>query len=727
MPRILLVSNRLPFTIKSDNGDLSVVPSAGGLATGLKGPHERSRGLWIGWPGDLSSLRSEQRTRLQGILDEMRNVPIELSPEEVNGFYDRFSNGVLWPLFHYLADRVETEAWDFDTYQRVNERFADCVAENFQEGDLIWVHDYHLALLPGMLRARLPDARIGFFLHIPFPSFEVFRILPWRRAILEGMLGADLIGFHTLSYVRHFTSSLVRTLGIEPDVDRVRYGGRDIQLIAHPMGVDCECFGKLAEDPDVAARAMAIRTDAGDRRILLGIDRLDYTKGVPQRMLTIERLLQRQPELGAKLRVIQVAVPSRQGVVPFDEFRRRVDEIVGRINGMYATPDSVIIHYLFRAVPDQELVALYRAADVMLVTPLRDGMNLVAKEFVASRPDEDGVLILSELAGAADELGEALTVNPYDVDGVASTILRALAMPTSERRARMRALRRRVLANDVQEWAEGFVAQLERAHAGEPGGTARVSSKQEIAGLIETVREASHLMCLLDYDGTLVPFAAEPSAAAPDDDLRELLRSLAAKPGVRVHVLSGRKREDLERWLGDLPLGLHAEHGFWSSLSSHSGWQPLREISTDWKQKILPILEQFAARTPGSLVEEKTASLAWHYRQADAQFGPRQARELRHYLRETLSNMPVEVIKGEKVIEVRLYGVHKGVAAHRILAEENGQTIFAMGDDRTDEDLFAAIPPQSMSVCVGRSPSIARYSVPDVDSARALLRAIAAR
>jgi trehalose 6-phosphate synthase/phosphatase len=232
-------------------------------------------------------------------------------------------------------------------------------------------------------------------------------------------------------------------------------------------------------------------------------------------------------------------------------------------------------------------------------------------------------------------------------------------------------------------------------------------------------------MCLFDYDGTLVPFTASPDAAVPDDELREILRALAARPGVRVHVLSGRKREDLERWLGDLTLGLHAEHGFWSSLSSHSGWQPLRELSTDWKQKIMPILEQFAARTPGSLIEEKTASLAWHYRQADPQFGPRQARELRHYLRETLSNMPVEVIKGEKVIEVRPYGVHKGVAAHRILAEEDGQTILAMGDDRTDEDLFAAIPPQSFSVSVGRSPSIARYSVPDVAAARALLRAIA--
>ena len=727
MARLLLVSNRLPVTVKTGEDGLVVERSSGGLATGLRGPHERSGGLWIGWPGTTNGLADTQRAELDHVLREMGTVPIELTPEEVHGYYEAFSNGVLWPLFHYLVDRVNLDNWHFDTYQSVNERFADLVAEEYRPGDLIWVHDYHLALLPALLRARVPDARIAFFLHIPFPSYEVLRLLPWRDEILEGLLGADLIGFHTLSYVRHFTVSLLAILGLEAEVDRVQYGGRVVRLGAFPMGIDAARFDANARTAPIMARAEAIRQEAGGRRILLGVDRLDYTKGIPRRLLALERLLLQQPELASTLRLIQVTVPSRSGTETYGEFRRQLDEIVGRINGAFATPDSVVIHYMYRAIDEAELVAMYSAADVLLVTSLRDGMNLVAKEFIACRGDESGVLVLSEFAGAASELGEALRINPYDIEHTAATILRALTMPARERQVRMHALRARVFARDIHSWADTFIEALASTHDGEGGRAARSSPPEVIDSLVERLGRAAKLLILLDYDGTLVPFMDTPEQAVPDPELLAILSALAARPETFVHLLSGRTREDLEMWFGKLPLGLHAEHGFSSRFDPASEWESLRPISMAWKEKVSVILDQFVARTPGAWIEEKTASLAWHYRLAEPAFGRRQARELRHCLHDMLANLPVNVLQGEKVVEVRLYGIHKGIAAQRIVLERPVDAILAVGDDSTDDDMFEALPASSINVRVGPRASRARYQLADVNAVRDFLRRLTPR
>ena len=726
MARLLLVSNRLPVTVQIGDAGLTVQRSSGGLATGLRDAHERSGGLWMGWPGDVSGLDTAHAAGMEATLRDLGTVPIALTPAEVHGYYESFSNGVLWPLFHYLVDRVDLDNWDFNTYQRVNERFADQVAEEYRPGDLVWVHDYHLALVPALLRSRLPEARIAFFLHIPFPSSEVFRLLPWREEILEGLLGADLIGFHTLSYVRHFQASLLAILGLEADVDRLHYGGRLVRLGAFPMGIDAVRFDGKARTPEVAARARAIRQEAGERRILLSVDRLDYTKGIPRRLLVLERLLRQQPELAATLRVIQVTVPSRAGVGTYDDFRRQVDEIVGRINGDFATPDAVVIHYMYRALDEDELVAMYCAADILLVTPLRDGMNLVSKEFVASRVDEDGVLVLSEFAGAASELGEALRINPYDIDQGAATILRALGMPARERRARMRALRERVFAGNIHRWADGFIEALAAVEEGEHVRAAAYSTPEMVDTLARRVGRASSVVLLLDYDGTLVPFADRPEQAAPDAELLAILAALAARPATYVHLLSGRVREDLATWFGNLPVGLHAEHGLWSRLDPGGEWEATRPITTAWKDKVRTILEQFVSRTPGAWVEEKTVSLAWHYRLTEPAFGRRQARELRHYLHEALSNLPVHVLKGEKVIEVRLYGIHKGAAAQRVVLDRKADLVVAIGDDHTDDDMFEALPVGSITVQVGPRASRARHQFADVAVVRDFLRRIAA-
>ncbi len=723
MTRLLIVANRLPVTVQVRNGEVEVERSTGGLATGLLRPHEQSGGLWIGWHGASQELTPEQQAVLDKQLAELRLVAVPLSTDQVTRYYEGYSNGVLWPLFHYLLDQIPLQVSDWDAYVEVNERFADVVAANYQPDDLIWVHDYQLLLLPAMLRRRLPDARIGFFLHIPFPSEELFRTLAARNRVLEGILGADLVGFHTPAYLRHFATSLTDILGLTVEIDRVQLPAREVRLGVFPMGVDAGSFRNLASDPAVEAEAQAIRGD-GSVRILVGVDRLDYTKGIPRRLLAYERMLQLHPELQERVRLVQVAVPSRTGVGAYQDFRSLVDGLVGRINGAFGTPRWVPVHYIFRGLTPSELVALYRAADVMLVTPLRDGMNLVAKEFVASRIDGDGVLVLSEFAGAAWELPEALQVNPYDADGTAEGIYRALSMEPEERRARLGPLRARVETFDVHRWVASFLEQLEAApRPVSRMGVAVAGTAAVRAELARRMQDADELLLLLDYDGTLVPFTPTPELARPDGALLNLLRALAERPETEVHVVSGRSREALEQWLGALPVWLHAEHGFWSRPPGGGEWTAAAEVGGSWREPVLAILRDITARTPGSLIEAKAVALAWHYRLADRETGARRANELRLHLNQLLSNQPVEILAGNRVIEIRPYGIHKGRIVPPLPPERLARTaILAVGDDRTDEDLFAALPPEAVTVRVGPGPTHARYRLEGVGAVRVLLQ-----
>jgi trehalose 6-phosphate synthase/phosphatase len=457
--RVILVSNRLPVTARMAAGEVRLTPSSGGLATGLRGVHAASGGWWIGWNGCTDALGAEAAESLDGRLAEMRAASVPLSPGEVIGFYEGYANGVLWPLCHYFIDQLPLVIEGWDDYVRVNERFAEAAVAHAAPGDAFWVHDYHLMLVPEMIRQRMPNARIGYFQHIPFPSSELFSSLPEREALLRGLLGADVVGFHTESYVHHFGRATERLLGLPLEGGTVRVGMRRVEVGAFPMGIDVDRFAATARDPRTRLESKLVRRST-NVTLFLGVDRLDYTKGIPRRLLAFERMLERHPELCERVRLVQVAVPSRASVRGYEAFRQQVDGLVGRINGRFGSAGWTPVHYLYRSVTEKELVALYLAADVMLVTPVRDGMNLVAKEFVACRDDEDGVLVLSEFAGAACELGGALLVNPYDVDGTAEAYHTALTMPEKERAGRMRALRARVMANDVKSWAEGFLERV---------------------------------------------------------------------------------------------------------------------------------------------------------------------------------------------------------------------------------------------------------------------------
>jgi trehalose 6-phosphate synthase/phosphatase len=455
---VIIVSNRLPMTASVRRGGVRLHRSTGGLASGLRGVQERSRGLWIGWSG-ISADEPDVRRTIDEQLAEVGAVAVPFDEDEIDGFYRRYSNGVLWPMLHGFPVRDELGAWE--AYVRANHRYADAVARHAKAGDRVWIHDYHLMLVPELLRQRRPDVRIGFFLHTPFPPSETFASVPHAAALLRGLLGADVVGVHTREHARNFIDTVESLLPNEVRGDDITVGDRVVSAFACPLGVDVDAFAEIASSPSVVAETRRLR-GAENGALLLGVDRLDYTKGIPSRLRAFELLLETRPALHGHVRLRQLAVPSREDVGGYAEIRAEVEGIAARINSRFGRLNWTPVDYQYRSVDLAELVALYRSADVMLVTPLRDGMNLVAKEFVASRVDDDGVLILSECAGAAVELRAALRVDPTDIAALAGTYESALTMLPAERRVRMRRLRRAVETNDVYRWAGLFVDALRR-------------------------------------------------------------------------------------------------------------------------------------------------------------------------------------------------------------------------------------------------------------------------
>ncbi|HEV2708006.1 MAG TPA: bifunctional alpha,alpha-trehalose-phosphate synthase (UDP-forming)/trehalose-phosphatase, partial [Pyrinomonadaceae bacterium] len=637
----------------------------------------------------------------------------------------------LWPLFHQFPTLVNFAPEHWRAYREANERFCETLLAHLRDDDVVWIHDYQLMLLPQMLRERAPQARIGFFLHIPFPSSSIFRLLPRRAEILRGLLGADYVAFHTYSYLQNFRASALRVLGVESRMDAVEdASGRLVRLDALPIGIAPADFTDLLDkDEETRKRLDSLRARYSDRRILLGVDRLDYTKGIPERLRTFRRLLRDAPHLKGRVVLIQVAVPSREVIPMYQELRQEVDELVGKINGEFSTPDWSPVVYLRRGLPRAELVALYAAADLAWVTPLRDGLNLVAKEYVACQREGAGVLVLSEFAGAAAEMGEAFLVNPYDEEQTAEAIARALSLPEDERRERMTALHKRVLRNNVFAWGERFLANLAsaaEARAARPPEEPRPLPFDEAVAAFRTARRRR---LLLDYDGTLVPYTRRPQDAVPTESLISLLARLAAQPANTVAVVSGRSRDVLERWLGGVRgLWLAAEHGATMRPPDAREWELFRPGSTDdWKERVRPVLEHFVDRTPGSLIEEKEFSVVWHYRMADLEFGEWLANELVSTLEQMLAETDLRAFRGRKIVEVKPLWANKGEVLARLAEHDAGAPAFclAAGDDRTDEDLFARLPPDAWTIHVGGNRTRAKFYLSNPEEMRALLDALA--
>jgi len=727
--RLLVVSNRLPVTVsRLEKGGFEYTPSVGGLATSLNALREEMDMLWLGTPGLHVDDPAEQGLLNDELGREFNSIPLFLEQEDFDRYYDGFSNGCLWPLFHYFPQFAHFDEREWDAYQAVNAAFAERIALIARPDDSIWVHDYHLLLLPTLLRQALPDASIGFFLHIPFPSYEIFRMLPWREQILSGMIGADLVGFHTYGYARHFLSSLLRILGLEQDFGRVSVGDRVTQVETFPLGVDTERLANAGELPEVKRRLSELEEEVGGKKVILSVDRLDFTKGILERLTAYEQFLAAYPAWHEQVSLISLLVPSRTRVPEYQNLKSLVDEQIGRINGEFGQPGWTPVTYLYRSLPFNQLVPLYLLADVALVTPLRDGMNLVAKEYLAARPDGTGVLVLSETAGAAAELGEALIVNPHDQEGLVRALHSALSMPVEEQQARNAPMRARLNRYSIDRWTDEFLSQLRGLREERRLQLPRRLQGDHRVELLRAYRSAERRLLLLDYDGTLVSFAPTPGGASPDSALVKLLKDLSSDPHNQLVVISGRNAETLEAWLGTTGADLVAEHGARIRRTGGDGWEPFGEaLSGEWKDQLRPLFDVFVDRTPGSLLEEKGAALVWHYRRADPDLGSQRAAELIDALEGYIANTNLHVLQGHKVVEVKPSTVSKGRAALPWLqTDQPPDFTLVMGDDVTDEAMFEAVPEEAWTVKIG-SPvgSHARFFLSNTADARGLLGSLA--
>ena len=726
MGRLILVSNRLPVTVEGDPSGGGDAPeqrlnrSTGGLVSGLDPLHQQGDGLWIGHPGDSPDAST------RALLSEMRLEPVDVPPSQYRGFYDGFSNTGIWPLFHYLLEHCDFNPAAFGAFTRVNERFTESILAHAADGDTIWIHDYQLMLVPSMLRNKLPGARIGFFLHIPFPASEVLRVMPQREELLRGLLGADLIGVHTYEYADHMAQSFRRVLGLEARQGVVNLPGRSVRIETHPLGIDVESQRTAAFSAEAEKILTQYKRTLGDTQVILGVDRLDYTKGLPKKLEAFKALLYKTPRWRDGVVMIQLAVPTREAIGSYRDQKSEVERLVGEINGLYGKPGKTPVQYIHRSVSPAELGALYRLADIAFVSPIRDGLNLVAKEYVACRDDGGGVLVLSEFAGAASELGEALRVNPWNIEGTAAQLDRALDMGFGERNERMTPMYRRVVENDVHRWVDRFMRSL-----GNPDKPEKEASTTppmlDSSVLAETLAEpfvsAKSPLIMLDYDGSLREFTPRYEDALPTEDIRRLLNELGALKGTEVFINSGRDRHTLGEWFADDEISLIAEHGSWVKYKGRPEWErlgPAPDVS--WKDEARSILKEYVARTQGTRIEEKSSALVWHYREAEDDVAEWQSLDLTTHLEITLAHAPVEIVTGSKIVEIRQQGLDKG-RAYDFVESERGPFDFVLvtGDDRTDEDLFARLGPDAFSVHVGQGGSLASSSLSSPASVRRLL------
>jgi len=703
MKKLLNVANRLPITIGK-----SIKKSSGGLVSALEGIVDEYDFSWIGWTGDIVTDAGKKQEIATQLIEQYNCSPVFLSKKEVNYFYNCYSNSSLWPLLHYMPTNFRYDDRWFGSYKNVNHYFADAVLGQARKNDLVWIHDYHLMLLPSILREKRPELTVGFFLHTPFPSFELFRCHPDREELLVGILGADLVGFHTFSYLRHFRSTVLRVLGIESEMHCINHENHSTNIGVYPIGIDSEKFTSELKTKQFGKYLDEYRQVYRDKQVVLGVERLDYTKGISRRLDAIERFLSKYRRRD-NIVFILVSVPSRGDVQEYQDLLEEIGVKVSQINGKYSTIKNVPVHFLNKSVNFSELCALYSLADVAIVTPLIDGMNLVAKEYLACQQEKSGVLILSEFAGSAQELFNALIVNPYDINQVAESIREALALSGAEKKELIEPMKERVLNHNAKYWAESFIKDLSTKSN---DNILNVATKEIAAATVKPFIKAEKIALFLDYDGTLCELKNKPSDAYPNEEIKEVFALLESINDIDVYIISGRKREDMEQWFSPYNFTLIAEHGYYYITPELSDWAVFDERSDlSWKANIIDVFKHFTGMTPGSFVEEKTASVVWHYRRSDPEFGTWKANQLVGELYEMLSNLPVEIRHGKKIVEVSSSQINKGLVVEHFMGQNKYDAVLCAGDDETDESMFRLDCKEIVSIKVGSGETHAKFNV----------------
>lgn len=737
---LVVVANRLPVDARTlPDGATEWVTSPGGLVTAMETVmRDVDSGAWVGWAG------SPGEAPEPFFADGMHLYPVGLSADLVARYYEGFSNATLWPLYHDVIVDPEFHRTWWDSYVEANRRFAEQAAAVVDEGGTVWVHDYQLQLVPEMIRRARPDVRIGFFNHIPFPPVELFSQLAKRNQVLRGLLGADLVGFQREGDAFNFQSAVRHLLGYHAESHVITVPGlgsepsRKVTAAAYPISIDSHKVSELSQDPSVRARAEELRRELGTpRKIVLGVDRLDYTKGIRHRLKAWGELLNDGAIDPAETVMVQVATPSRERVEAYRQLRDEVELTVGRINGDHAPLGRPAVSYLHRSFDRRDMTALYMIADVVLVTSLRDGMNLVAKEYVASRPDLRGVLVLSEFTGAADELRAALMVNPHDIDELKTAILAALTMSEEDQETAMTSLRRQVLDHDVQAWARGFRRDLEEL--GEPVvperprillSGAQTRPPEELSAAVTRLAETPRVLIASDFDGVLAPIVANRADSRGEPRSMAALADLADLDGVSVALVSGRSLEDLAD-LARMPssvvlIGSHgAEVGALPPTMNAGVLDSAVATMDDEKEALLERitreLEKIARKHPGAEVELKPTAAVLHTRNAKGRGAVNATEAALEYAR---SLPEVTVTPGKAVVEFAVITTSKGEAVEALARACAADAWLYIGDDVTDETVFPRAGEHDLTVKVGDGDTAAQFRIADPAAVSDLLEQV---
>lgn len=717
--RLVIAAYRLPYKFTKTKSGYRAVQNSGGLVSAILAlsdsfrKNSRSAGTdKIVWTGIADNLPEDFSS--ENLVNEHFDMaPIILSRQLNDLFYSGFCNDLIWPLFHYFPSYSVFNNEYFKAYEEANSIFCDELVKIIRPGDFIWIHDYHLMLLPELIRKKRPDATIGFFLHIPFPSYEMFRLLPrhWRESIIRGMLGADLIGFHTHDYTQHFIKSVKRTTGYECHQNLIYTPGKLVKADAFPIGIDYEKFHETCLNKMVNAEKQKIKKYLTTQKLIFSVDRLDYSKGLLLRLKGYETFLEKYPKWLTKVVFNMVVVPSRDNIAKYRKLKKEIEYTVGRINGKYSSLAWRPIIYQYKSLSFNEMIALYDLSDVGLITPLRDGMNLVAKEYIACQGGNQGVLILSEMAGASAELTEAILINPADNLEMAEAIHNALEMKQEEKQIRIKRMQKRISDYNVFAWAFDFFKQTFDTKRRQKLMEVRFINGEIFSQIVSDYQNAKHRILFLDYDGTLVSFAKYPELATLDNNTLKIIRNLSNDSKNEIVIISGRDKDSLEEQFRNVNVTLVAEHGYFIKRTGEN-WETAFHSADHWKEEVRPILTEFVNRCSGTFIEEKTSSIAWHYRNAETDFVQLRLCELRDNLAEIIRHKTdFEILEGNKVLEVKSGRYDKGQAARSLIKNLPAGFIFAAGDDNSDELLYQALPDTACTIRIGLSPSLAKYNV----------------
>lgn len=724
MPHVLIASNRLPVTVKKVNGRLRFETSMGGVATGLSSLIKARQNRWIGWPGIASDdLSAKERQKIISELDKRNCVPVFLTAKQVEDFYNGYSNSLLWPLLHNLPmdDGKDHARW-WKTYREVNQMFADTVCSYAKPATTVWVHDYQLMLVPEMLRASLPNNHIGFFLHTPICDARSLKKFPESKKLIAGVLGADLAGFHTRGYVENFTGAVEAYDFGKAHGDQLVLGERTIRITEFPIGIDYNKFTGAHRLPAVKAAAKEYSRKYKGKKIIAGVDRLDITKGFVERLTAYHTFLERNPKQRGKVVFVLVGAPSRGEVAAYQRLAKRVKKLVTEINGTYGNSRWQPVDYIDQAIPFEQVTALFQVANVAFIAPVRDGMNLVAKEYIASRR-KNGILILSQTAGAAEELQDALLVDLKKPETLVAALETALRMRKREIRRRFALMQDRVADQTIHKWSKDFMGTLQKPIR-LPTLPLTIKARRAIGAIYAN---AARRALFIDYDGTINEIMATTAQAAPKKETIRLLENLAADSRNDIFLVTGRPPHELDSWFKKPPFTIIAEHGAFMLPKGKVRWQStLKTEQTNWQSEVLPILTRYADDTKGARVEVKTTALVWHYRGASPYYSQKNMVLIKKELRDILKSHDLKAYSGKKILEIKHKDVNKGAAVKEVLKAKDYDFVLVAGDDYTDEHMFKTVPEWAYSLKVGGGSSAARYRIKDPSTLRHWLRELIA-